>query len=55
MREFFDLHRMMGRTRRGVLTPGYFEPCNFLSFPFLNILDNTFLVFLVIRILTVVR
>jgi len=27
MREFFVLHRMMGRTHRGVLTPGYFEPC----------------------------
>ena len=32
MREFFVLHRMVGRTRRGVLTPGYFEPCNFPSF-----------------------
>ena len=29
MREFFVLHRMVERTRRGVLTPGYFEPCNF--------------------------
>ena len=26
VREFFVLHRMVGRTRRGVLTPGYFEP-----------------------------
>ena len=24
-------HRMVGRTWRGVLTPGYFEPCNFPS------------------------
>ena len=31
VREFFVLHRMVGRTWRGVLTPGYFEPCNFLS------------------------
>ena len=30
MREFFVLHRMVGR--RGVLTPGYFEQCNFPSF-----------------------
>ena len=29
--EFFVLHRMVGRTRKGVLTPGYFEPCNFPS------------------------
>ena len=29
MREFFVLHRMVGRTWRGVLAPGYFEPCNF--------------------------
>ena len=29
--EFFVLHRMVGRTWRGVLTPGYFEPCNFPS------------------------
>ena len=31
VREFFVLHRMVGKTRRGVLTPGYFEPCNFPS------------------------
>ena len=31
MREFFVLHRMEGRTWRGVLTPGYFELCNFPS------------------------
>ena len=31
VREFFVLHRMVGRTRRRVLTPGYFEPCNFPS------------------------
>ena len=31
MKEFFVLHRMVGRTRRGVLTPGYFERCNFPS------------------------
>ena len=31
MREFFVLHRMVGRTQRGVLTPGYFEPCSFPS------------------------
>ena len=31
VREFFVLHRMVGRTQRGVLTPGYFEPCNFPS------------------------
>ena len=30
MREFFVLSRMVGRTWKGVLTPGYFEPCNFL-------------------------
>ena len=29
MREFFVLHRMVGRTWRGVLTPGYFELCTF--------------------------
>ena len=29
--EFFVFHRMVGRTWRGVLTPGYFEPCNFPS------------------------
>ena len=43
VREFFVLHRMVGRAWRGVLTPGYFEPCNFpshisplfwISFPF---------------------
>ena len=28
---FFVLHRMVGGTWRGVLTPGYFEPCNFPS------------------------
>ena len=31
MREFFVLHRMVGRTLRGVLTAGYFELCNFPS------------------------
>ena len=31
MREFFVLHRMVGRTPGVVLTPGYFEPCNFPS------------------------
>ena len=31
MREFFVLHRIMGRIWRGVLTPGYIEPCNFPS------------------------
>ena len=31
VREFFVLHRMVGRTWRGVLTPGYFEPCNLPS------------------------
>ncbi|CAI9171362.1 unnamed protein product [Rangifer tarandus platyrhynchus] len=31
VRDFFVLHRMVGRTWRGVLTPGYFEPCNFPS------------------------
>jgi len=31
VREFFVLHRMVGRTWRGVLTPDYFEPCNFPS------------------------
>ena len=31
MREFFVLHRMVGRTWRGVSTPGYFEPFNFPS------------------------
>ena len=30
VREFFVLHRMVGR--RGVLTPGYFEQRNFPSF-----------------------
>ena len=25
------MHRVVGRTRRGALTPGYFEPCNFPS------------------------
>ena len=28
MREFFVLQRIVGRTWRGVLTPGYFESCN---------------------------
>ena len=32
VREFFVLHRMVGRTQSGVLTPGYFETCNFPSF-----------------------
>ena len=32
VREFFVLYRMVGRSSRGVLTPGYFEPCNFPSF-----------------------
>jgi len=41
VREFFVLHRVVGRTRRGVLTPGYFEPCNFPSFQTLrNILKR---------------
>ena len=31
VREFFVLHRMVERTQRGVLTPGYSEPCNFPS------------------------
>ena len=31
VREFFVLHRMVGRTWREVLTPGSFEPCNFPS------------------------
>ena len=31
VRESFVLHRMVGRTWRGVLTPGYFKPCNFPS------------------------
>ena len=31
VREFFVLHRMVGRTWRGVLTPGYFEPGIFPS------------------------
>ena len=31
MKEFFVLHRIVGRTWRGVLTPGCFEPCNFPS------------------------
>ena len=29
VREFFVLHRKVGRDWRGVLVPGYFEPCNF--------------------------
>ena len=32
VRDLFVLHRMAGRTWRGVLTPGYFEPCKFPSF-----------------------
>ena len=32
VRELFVLHRMVGRTPRGVLTPGYFELRNFSSF-----------------------
>ena len=36
VREFFVLHRMVGRTWRGVLTPGYFEPCNSFT-PNLNL------------------
>ena len=31
VREFFVLHRMVGSIQRGVLTPGYFERCNFPS------------------------
>ena len=31
VREFFVLHRMVGRTLRRVLTPGYFELCKFPS------------------------
>ena len=31
VREFFVLHRMVGRTWRGVLTPGYFQLCSFPS------------------------
>ena len=31
VREFFVLYRKMGKTWTGVLTPGYFEPCNFPS------------------------
>ena len=31
VREFFALHRMVERTWRGVLIPGYFELCNFPS------------------------
>ena len=31
VREFFVLHRMVGRIWRGVLTLGYFEPCSFPS------------------------
>ena len=31
VKEFCVLHRMVGRTWRGVLTPGHFEPCNFPS------------------------
>ena len=29
VRKLFVLSRMVGRTWRGVLTPGYLEPCNF--------------------------
>ena len=32
VKEFFVLHRMVGRTWRGILTPAYFEPCNCPSF-----------------------
>jgi len=31
VRGLFVLHRMVGRTWRGVLIPGYFELCNFPS------------------------
>ena len=31
VREFFVLHRMVERAQRGILTLGYFEPCNFPS------------------------
>ena len=31
VRKLFVLPRMVGRTWRGVLTPGYLEPCNFAS------------------------
>ena len=31
VRDVFVLHRTVGRTPRGVLTPGYFELCNFPS------------------------
>ena len=31
MKEFFVLHRIVGRTWREILTPGYFEPRNFPS------------------------
>ena len=31
VREFFVSHRMVGRTWREVLTPDYFDPCNFPS------------------------
>ena len=41
VREFFVLHRMVGRTWRGVLTPGYFELC---SFPSIYIWDLQFTV-----------
>ena len=37
VREFFVLHGMVGSTRRGVLTPGCFEQCNFPS-PSFNII-----------------
>jgi len=33
LREFFVLYRMVGRSQTGVLTPGYFDPCNFPSIP----------------------
>ena len=33
VREFFILHRMVGRAWRGVLIPGYLEPCNLPSVP----------------------
>ena len=41
MREFFVLHRMVGRTQRAVLTPGYFEPCNFPSVSLRQAVDHS--------------
>ena len=40
VKELFVLHRMVGRTRRGVLTLGYFELCNFPSPRAHNMLHN---------------